>query len=152
MVVQAGDIAPDFTLSDQHGEELTLSTLVADQPVALVFFPLAFSGRCTGELCELRDNIGMFGDARVRLLGISVDSVHSLRAWATQEDYEFSILSDFWPHGAVAKEYGVFVEETGFANRATVLIGEGRKVIASFVTSPGESRDLTAYREALAQL
>ncbi len=149
MVIQAGEIAPDFTLSDQNGEELTLSELVAERPVALVFFPLAFSGRCTGELCELRDNISTFSDARVRLLGISVDSVHSLRAWATQEDYEFSILSDFWPHGGVAREYGAFVEELGFATRATVLIGEGRKVLASFETSPGESRDFAAYRDAL---
>lgn len=149
MVVQAGETAPDFTLSDQNGEELTLSELIAERPVALVFFPLAFSGRCTGELCELRDNISAFSDARVRLIGISVDSVHSLRAWATQEDYEFSILSDFWPHGAVAREYGAFVEENGFATRATVLIGEGRKVLASFETSPGESRDFAAYRDAL---
>ena len=126
MVIQAGEIAPDFTLSDQHGEELTLSELVAEQPVALVFFPLAFSGICTGELCELRDNIQVFSDARVRLLGISVDSVHTLRAWATQEDYEFSILSDFWPHGAVAKEYGAFVGERGIATRATGLMGGGR--------------------------
>lgn len=150
MVIQAGETAPDFTLSDQHGEELTLSELVAEQPVVLVFFPLAFSGRCTGELCELRDNISVFSDARVRLVGISVDSVHSLRAWATQEDYEFSIVSDFWPHGAVAREYGAFVEETGFATRATVLIGADRRVLASFETSPGESRDFAAYREALA--
>lgn len=98
----------------------------------------------------MRDNIAMFGDARVRLLGISVDSVHSLRAWATQEDYEFSIVSDFWPHGEVSKKYGAFVEEKGFATRATVLIGEGRKVLASFETEPGVSRDLSAYRAALA--
>ncbi len=152
MVIQVGEIAPDFTLSDQYGEELTLSELVAEQPVALVFFPLAFSGICTGELCELRDNISVFGDARVRLLGISVDSVHALRAWAADEGYEFSILSDFWPHGAVAREYGAFVEERGIATRATVVIGADRRVIASFETSPGEARDFSAYREALVGL
>lgn len=152
MVLQVGEIAPDFTLSDQHGEELTLSELVAEQPVALVFFPLAFSGICTGELCELRDNISMFGDARVRLLGISVDSVHALRAWSTEEGYEFSILSDFWPHGEVARQYGAFVEERGIATRATVLIGADRRVLASFETAPGEARDFAAYREALAAI
>jgi peroxiredoxin len=152
MVIQAGEIAPDFTLSDQNGEELTLSELVAEQPVALVFFPLAFSGICTGELCELRDNIAVFSDARVRLLGISVDSVYALQAWAREEGYEFSILSDFWPHGAVAREYGALVEERGIATRATVLIGEGRRVLASFETSPGEARDFAAYREAVAAL
>ncbi len=152
MVIQVGEVAPDFTLSNQHGEELTLSELVAEGPVALVFFPLAFSGICTGELCELRDNLAVFNDAKVRLVGVSVDSVFSLKVWAEQEGYEFSILSDFWPHGAVAREYGAFVEERGIATRATVIIGEDRKVLASFETSPGEARDFAAYREAVAAL
>jgi peroxiredoxin len=152
MVIQVGEVAPDFTLSNQHGEELTLSELVAEGPVALVFFPLAFSGICTGELCELRDNLAVFNDAKVRLVGVSVDSVFSLKVWAEQEGYEFSILSDFWPHGAVAREFGAFVEERGIATRATVIIGTDRKVLASFETSPGEARDFAAYREAVAPL
>jgi peroxiredoxin len=149
MVLEVGAQAPDFTLSDQHGEELTLSELVAEGPVALVFFPLAFSGICTGELCELRDNLSVFSDSKVRLVGVSVDSVYALKAWAEQEGYEFSILSDFWPHGAVAQQYGVFVEEAGIATRATLVIGEDRRVLASFETAPGEARDFAAYREAL---
>lgn len=152
MVIQAGEVAPDFTLSDQNGEELTLSELVADGPVALVFFPLAFSGICTGELCQLRDNLTVFSDAKVRLVGISVDSVFALKAWAETEGYEFSILSDFWPHGSVASQYGALVEERGIATRATVIIGEDRRVLASFETSPGEARDFSAYREAVAAL
>lgn len=152
MAIQVGEVAPDFTLSNQHGEELTLSELVDEGPVALVFFPLAFSGICTGELCELRDNLAVFNDAKVRLVGVSVDSVFSLKVWAEQEGYEFSILSDFWPHGAVAREFGAFVEERGIATRATVIIGEDRKVLASFETSPGEARDFAAYREAVAAL
>ncbi|WP_336659469.1 peroxiredoxin [Leucobacter sp. USHLN153] len=152
MVPAAGEIAPDFTLSDQHGEELVLSELVTDGPVALVFFPLAFSGICTGELCALRDNLALFEERGARLLGISVDSVHALRAWAAQEGYDFSILSDFWPHGATARDYGVFVEEAGIATRATLLIGQDRRILASFETAPGEARDLAAYREALATL
>ncbi|QAB17798.1 peroxiredoxin [Leucobacter muris] len=149
MVLEVGAQAPDFTLSDQHGEELTLSEMVADGPVALVFFPFAFSGICTGELCELRDNLSIFDDNKVRLVGISIDSVYALKAWAEQEGYEFSILSDFWPHGAVAQQYGVFVEEAGIATRATLVIGEDRRVLASFETAPGEARDFEAYREAL---
>ncbi|MFF8817906.1 MULTISPECIES: peroxiredoxin [Leucobacter] len=152
MVLEVGAIAPDFTLSDQHGEELTLSELVTEGPVALVFFPLAFSGICTGELCELRDNLQIFEDSKVRLVGVSVDSVFALKAWAQAEGYEFSILSDFWPHGAVSKEYGVFIEERGIATRATLVIGEGRKVLASFETAPGEARDFGAYREAIAAI
>lgn len=152
MVLEVGQQAPDFTLSDQHGEELTLSELVKDGPVALVFFPLAFSGICTGELCELRDNVAMFADHKVRLVGVSVDSVHALRAWAEAEGYEFSIVSDFWPHGAVAKQYGVFVEEAGIATRATLVIGEDRQVLASFETAPGQPREFAAYQDALAAL
>lgn len=152
MVLEVGAQAPDFTLSDQHGEELTLSEMVAEGPVALVFFPFAFSGICTGELCELRDNLSIFADSKVRLLGISIDSVYALQAWAQQEGYEFSILSDFWPHGEVARQYGAFVEEAGIATRATLIIGEDRRVLASFETVPGEARDFGAYREALAQL
>lgn len=152
MVLEVGTQAPDFTLSDQHGEELTLSELVAERPVALVFFPLAFSGICTGELCELRDNLSVFEGGNVRLLGISVDSVHALRVWAETEGYEFSILSDFWPHGEVARNYGVFVEERGIATRATLIIGRDRRVLASFETSPGEARDLQAYRDAIASI
>lgn len=152
MVLQVGAEAPDFTLSDQHGTELTLSELVAEGPVALVFFPLAFSGICTGELCELRDNLSVFADSKVRLLGISVDSVFALQAWAQQESYDFSILSDFWPHGAIAQAYDAFVAERGIATRATVVIGTDRRVLASFETAPGEARDFGAYREALEQI
>lgn len=152
MTLDVGAQAPDFTLSDQHGEELTLSELVQDTPVALVFFPLAFSGICTGELCELRDNLAVFEDSGVRLLGISVDSVFTLKAWAEHEGYDFSILSDFWPHGGVAREYGAFVEERGIATRATLLIGKDREVLASFATEPGQARDFAAYREAVEAL
>ncbi|UOQ58649.1 peroxiredoxin [Leucobacter allii] len=152
MVLAVGAEAPDFTLSDQHGEELTLSELVAEGPVALVFFPLAFSGICTGELCELRDNLEIFAEGGVRLVGVSVDSVYALKAWAEQEGYSFSILSDFWPHGAVAQQYGVFVEEAGIATRATLVIGRDRTVLASFETAPGQPRDLAAYREAVAAI
>ena len=152
MVIAPGTQAPEFTLSDQHGTELTLSDLVAEGPVALVFFPFAFSGICQGELCELRDNISLFADAQVRLIGISIDSVFTLKAWADQEGFDFSLLSDFWPHGAVAQQYGVFIEEAGIATRATVLIGRDGTVAASFATAPGEARDLDAYREALQHL
>ncbi len=152
MALHVGDIAPDFTLSDQNGAELTLSELVSESPVALVFFPLAFSGICTGELCELRDNLAVFDDAKVRLVGVSVDSVFSLKNWAEKEGYEFSILSDFWPHGATAQQYGVFIEERGIATRATFVIGADRKILATFVNEPGEPRDFAAYREAIAAL
>lgn len=152
MVLAAGVSAPDFTLVDQRGEEVALSEELQDQPVALVFFPLAFSGICTGELCELRDNPAVFADQGVKLFAISVDSKFALRAWADREGYDFQLLSDFWPHGSVAKDYGVFVEDAGIASRATVVIGQDGKIVASFENSPSEARKLDMYRDALSKI
>ncbi|MBC7723986.1 MAG: peroxiredoxin [Burkholderiaceae bacterium] len=144
--------APDFELPNQFGEHIRLSDFRGRKPVALVFFPLAFTSTCTTELCELRDNIELFADSRVQLVGISVDSKATLRAFADVEGYEFPLLADFWPHGAVAKEYGVFLEEKGFANRASFLIDVNGIIRARFITTPGEARTLDAYREAVAEL
>ncbi len=145
-------MAPDFELPNQFGEHIRLSEFRGIKPVALVFFPLAFSSTCTGELCALRDNLNLFTDAGIELMGISVDSKATLRAWADQEGYQFTLLADFWPHGDVAKEYGVFIEEKGFANRATFLIDAQGVIRASFITAPGEARPLESYRAAVAEL
>lgn len=152
MALENDTQAPDFQLKNQFGQTIQLSDFRGEKSVALVFFPLAFSGTCTSELCELRDNLSLFADTGVELIGISVDSRHSLRAWGEREGYDFSLLADFWPHGAVAKEYGVFLEDKGFSNRATFLIDSNGIIRASFITAPGEARSLAAYRNALAEL
>jgi mycoredoxin-dependent peroxiredoxin len=144
--------APDFELPNQFGEHIRLSEFRGKKPVALVFFPLAFSSTCTSELCELRDNLSLFKDSGVELIGISVDSKASLRAWAEAEGYDFTLLADFWPHGDVAKEYGVFIEEKGFANRATFLIDIDGVIRASFITAPAQARSLEEYTAALRDL
>ncbi len=144
--------APDFELPNQFGEHIRLSEFRGKKPVALVFFPLAFSSTCTSELCELRDNLSLFKDSGVELIGISVDSKASLRAWAEAEGYDFTLLADFWRHGDVAKEYGVFIEEKGFANRATFLIDIDGVIRASFITAPGQARSLDEYTAALRDL
>lgn len=152
MALENDTQAPDFELANQFGEHVRLSDFRGVHPVALVFFPLAFSSTCTTELCELRDNIALFADSNVELLGISVDSKATLRAFAEAEGYEFTLLADFWPHGAIAKEYGVFLPEKGFANRASFLIDTRGIIRASFITAPGEARSLAAYRAALEEL
>lgn len=152
MALENNTQAPDFELVNQFGERIQLSQYRGEKSVALVFFPLAFSGICTGELCELRDNLSLFAESGVELIGISVDSRHTLRAWGDQERYTFSLLADFWPHGAVAKEYGVFLEDRGSANRATFLIDQSGIIRASFISAPGEARSLDAYRAALGEL
>ncbi|SDS79548.1 peroxiredoxin [Microterricola viridarii] len=152
MTLQIGQTAPDFELANQWGQGVKLSDFRGKKSVALVFFPLAFSGTCTGELCELRDNLALFAAQDVELIGVSVDSKYALRAWGEQEGYDFQLLADFWPHGEVAAQYGAFLPEKGFATRATVLIDKAGVIRAHFVTAPGEARQLDAYRAALAEL
>ena len=152
MALEIGSLAPDFELPNQFGEHVRLSDFRGTRPVALVFFPLAFSSTCTTELCDLRDNITMFQDNRIELIGISVDSKATLRSFADQNGYDFELLADFWPHGAVAKEYGVFLEHKGFANRATFVIDVQGRIRASIISEPGVARDVTEYRAALDRL
>jgi peroxiredoxin len=152
MTLQIGGPAPDFALRDQHGQTVRLTDFAGTRNVALVFYPFAFSGICTGELCELRDNIDVFVDRGVQLVGVSCDPVHAQRAWAEAEKYEFPLLSDFWPHGDVARAYGVFNEAAGFANRGTFLVDTAGVLRWSMVNGPGEARPLSAYREAVAAL
>jgi len=152
MALENDTQAPDFELPNQFGEHIRLSDFRHKKPVALVFFPLAFSSTCTSELCELRDNLALFSDKSIELLAVSVDSKATLRAFAEADGYDFNLLADFWPHGAVAKEYGVFLPEKGFANRASFLIDANGIIRASFVTAPGQARSIAAYREALVEL
>jgi peroxiredoxin len=152
MAAEIGEKAPDFELNNQHGEPVKLSSFIGKKPVVLVFYPLSFSGTCTGELCELRDNIAIFESAATELLAISVDSKYTQKIFADQEGYKFQVLADFWPHGGVAKQYGVFMEEIGFAKRGTFLIDKEGIIRAKFVNGPGEARDLGSYQEALAAL
>jgi peroxiredoxin len=147
-----GDQAPNFALINQFGETVHLSDFQGVKPVVLVFYPLSFSGICTGELCELRDNFAMLQSEGVELLAISVDSKFVQKRFAEQEGYQFSVLADFWPHGATAKAYGVFNEEAGIAGRATFVINKDGEIVAKFVTPTGQPRALDEYRKALQTL
>lgn len=152
MAVEVGDKAPDFTLKDQHGTPVNLSDFAGKKDVVLVFYPLAFSGVCTGELCAIRDELPTLGGDDVQVLAVSVDSVFALRAWTEQEKYQFPLLSDFWPHGGVAQLYGVFDEEKGLARRGTFIIDKAGVVRWKVVNAIPEARDLEDYRKALAEL
>jgi mycoredoxin-dependent peroxiredoxin len=150
--VAVGDIAPEFALRDQHGAEVALSSFRGEQSVLVVFYPFAFSGICTGELCEIRDDIAAVQNDAVQVLAVSCDPVYSLRAWAEDQGFPFPLLSDFWPHGAVASAYGVFDPERGMAVRGSFLVDVDGVVRWSVVNGPGQARDLTAHREALTAL
>jgi peroxiredoxin len=152
MPIEVGEPAPDFVLKDQNNQPVRLSEYQGRKNVLLVFYPLAFTGTCQGELCQLRDNLGDFVTDDVEVLTVSVDSPYSHKVWAEREGYDFPMLSDFWPHGAVAQAYGVFNEVTGFANRGTFLIDRDGIVRYAEMNGPGQARDQDAWRKAIAEV
>jgi peroxiredoxin len=152
MGLEIGQEAPDFALKDEHGQMVRLSDFRGEKNVAVVFYPFAFSGTCTGELCEIRDNLAVFEADNVQVLAVSCDAVWSLRIWAESQKFAFPLLSDFWPHGAAARAYDVFNENTGSAVRGTFLVDTSGLLRWSVVNGMGEARPLAAYREALAEL
>jgi mycoredoxin-dependent peroxiredoxin len=153
MTLAPGAEAPDFTLKDQDGNDVTLSSFRGKQNVVLVFYPFTFTGVCQGELCSLRDNLSDYQSASAQVLAISCDSRHAQKKWAEEQGFTFPVLSDFWPHGAVARAYGVFNEQLGCANRATFVIDKQGKIVDVF-ESPnlGTPRDKAEYEAALAKL
>jgi mycoredoxin-dependent peroxiredoxin len=152
MAVEIGEVAPDFELKDQHGTPVTLSGFRGNKNVVLVFYPLAFSGVCTGELCQMRDSFPEADRDDVEVMTVSVDSVFAHKKWADTEGFQFELLSDFWPHGAVAKLYGVFDDEKGLATRGTFIIDKNGVVRWKVVNAIPQARDLADYQKALAEL
>jgi peroxiredoxin (alkyl hydroperoxide reductase subunit C) len=147
-----GETAPDFRLRDQQGKRVALSDYKGIKNVVLVFYPFAFSGICTGELCEIRDNLGDFESEDVQVLAVSCDHMFTQRAWSNVEGYFFPMLSDYWPHGAVAQAYGVFEQAGGFCTRGTFLIDRDGIVRWTLVNDTSQRRDFAGYRTALKEL
>jgi len=152
MPLSVGDRAPDFELKDQHGQTVRLSALNGHQAVLVVFYPWAFTGVCGGELHALQAELDDLVTDDVALLTVSTDSMYALRSYADQEGFTFPLLSDFWPHGAVAQAYGVLHEEIGVALRGTFLVDRNGVVRWSVVTGIPDARDVGDYKAALAAL
>jgi len=152
VAVDVGDQAPDFELPDQHGTPVRLSRFRGAKNVLLVFYPLAFSGVCTGELTALRAEFPALARADVELLTVSVDSVFTHRTWADAEHFGFGLLSDFWPHDEVARRYGVFDPDRGVAVRGTFVIDRPGVVRWKVVNPIPQARDLAEHSKALAAL
>jgi peroxiredoxin len=151
MSLSVGDVAPEFSLPDQDRQPVSLAGL-RGRPVLVVFYPFAFSGICTGELCQLRDEIASYTDAGVEVLAVSTDPVFSLKAWRAQEGFGFPLLSDFWPHGATAQAYGVFNDTAGMAVRGTFLVDAEGRIAFAEVNQPGEAREQSGWKDAVAAL
>jgi peroxiredoxin (alkyl hydroperoxide reductase subunit C) len=151
-MLTASTPAPDFTLKDQNNQPVTLSDYRDKCNVLLVFFPLAFTGICQGELDEVRDHLPVYQNDDTATLAISVGPPPTHKVWATENGFLFPLLSDFWPHGAVARSYGVFNDDAGIANRGTFVIDRWGSIRFAECKQPGEARDHTVWAEALAAL
>jgi mycoredoxin-dependent peroxiredoxin len=144
-----GKPAPDFTLRDQFGQDVTLSSFRGSKAVALVFYPYAFSGVCTGEMAGIRDRLEEFLTFDTEVLAISCDPVYALRAFADSDGLNFPLLSDFWPHGEVTRAYGVFDEARGCPLRSSYVVDKDGVVRWAVHNEGSQERDLG---EHLAQL
>jgi peroxiredoxin len=152
MAADVGQDAPDFTLKSTQGDPVTLSALKGT-PVVLVFYPFTFTGVCEGELCAIRDDYSPFEKAGAQVLAISCDPAPSQKTWAEQQGWTFPVLSDFWPHGEVAKAYGAFNDALGCANRVTVVIDQAGKIVDRFDTPDLKTaRTGERYAEAMSKL
>ena len=152
MPVSVGDEAPDFELTDQHGQLVRLSDLRGHKAALVVFYPWAFSGVCGGELHAMQDRLDDLASDGLEVLAVSTDSMYALRTYADQQGFTFPMLSDFWPHGAVAAAYGVLHPDIGIALRGTFLVDRGGIVRWTVVNSIPEARDVDDYRTAIAAL
>jgi len=152
MAIEVGALAPDFTLKDQNGTEVTLSSFRGQKNVVILFYPLTFTGVCQGELCAVRDDLGTFQNDDVQVLAISVDAAPSHKAWADQQGYTFPILADFWPHGGVAQSYGVFDDTKGLALRGSFVLDKEGVVRWSVVNAIPDARDHADYAKVLSTL
>lgn len=152
MALAVGTTAPDFTVRDSNKSPVTLSSFRGKRAVLLVFYPFAFSDTCTAELCELRDDLSSFQNEAVQVLAVSTDTSQSLKAWAAQQGYDFPLLSDFWPHGEVAKAYDVFFDQAGMALRGTFLVDIDGIIRFSEANDPGQARDQSAWKRAVEAL
>ena len=150
--LEVGTLAPDFTLKDQNNQDVTLSDYRGKKNVLIVFYPLAFTGICQGELCKVRDELPKFQNDAAEILAISVGPPPTHKIWAAEQGYTFPLLSDFWPHGDVARAYDAFDADHGCPTRSTFVV-DADGVLRWMVHNPlGEARSLDDYVREVAAL
>ena len=147
--LEIGGPAPDFTLRDQFGADVTLSDFHGKKAVAIFFFPFAFSGVCTGEMSGLRDRLDEFVTFDTEVLAISCDPMFAMRQFADTDRLNFPVLSDFWPHGAVTKAYEVFNERNGAPHRSSYIIDKSGVVRWAVHNDNADGRDLDEHLQQL---
>jgi peroxiredoxin len=148
--LQVGEVAPDVALRDADRRLVRLSEHAAGRAAVVVFYPWAFTGVCTGELCAIRDRLPELDNDRSVTVAISCDAPATLRAFADREGYTFPLLSDHWPHGSVSRAFGVFDERAGAAVRGTFVLDPDRVVRWRVVNAIPDAREIDEYLAALA--
>jgi peroxiredoxin len=150
--ITVGAIAPDFTLKDQNNKDFTLSKQKGKR-VLLSFQPMAWTAVCQNQMLALEEHYGSLKDLNTVPVGISIDAQPSKKAWAASMNLkQLKVLADFWPHGAVAKAYGLFREAEGFSQRANVIIDEKGKVAWIKVYDLPEFPDIHEVMDALKKI
>lgn len=139
---------PDFTTTNQHGEQVSLAAL-RGTPTVLVFYPFAFTGVCTGEMAALQENLSQFDALGAKVLAISCDTMYSLRVFGDREGLTFDLLSDYWPHGKIASAYGVFDTGRGCARRASFVLDAEQRITWSVINEAGEPRAIADHLAAV---
>ncbi len=150
--IQIGELAPDFTLRDQFGQDVTLADFRGRKAVAILFYPFAFSGVCTSEMNGIRDRLAEFLTFDSEVLAISCDPTYSLRVFADTDGLNFPLLSDFWPHGAVSTSYGVFNAATGSSRRSSFILDKSGIVRWTVHNASPDGRDLSEHVRQLSTL
>ena len=138
MAVRTGEVAPEFDLAVTHDERVKLSDFRWRSNVLLVFHPFAFTPVCEDEARDLQENLESFRQAGTEIVLVSCDASPARQAWKRELGAEYTFASDFWPHGAAAKAYGVFNETNGSPLRGTFLIDHDGTVIWSLVKERDE--------------
>ncbi|MCP2626645.1 peroxiredoxin [Mycolicibacterium smegmatis] len=154
-MLDVGTPAPDFTLRDQNNRPVTLSDYrTGENPrdVLVVFFPLAFTGVCEGELGAIRDQLPLYENDHSAVIAISVGPPPTHKIWSIESGFTFPVLSDFWPHGKVAQDYGVFNEDAGYPNRGTFVVDRSGIIRFAEMMEPGQVRDQKVWTAALQAL
>lgn len=140
MAVEAGEQAPDFDLQVDRETRSRLEDLRGEKNVLLVFHPFAFTGICEAEACDIQDNLERYRAADTEIVFVSCDTWTARQAWKKELGHDYTFASDFWPHGAAAKAYGVFNEDLGVSARGTFMIGKDGIVKWALVHDLGEQR------------
>jgi peroxiredoxin len=151
--LKVGDVAPDFTLTDTNQVRVSLSDFRGKKNVLLVFYPLAYSPVCSTQIPSYQKIYDRFEDLDTDVVAISVDSIFTHKAWAEGlGGISYPLLSDFWPHGAVAEKYGLMRKEDGYSDRALLIVDKAGKIRYIDVVDPKELPEIEPVFDVLKSL